>query len=792
MIKNYFLVAWRNLLNNKGYSAINIFGLAAGIAVAMVIALWVVHEYSYDRFMPDHERLYRVQRNFASNGDTLTFTTVSLKLADVLRNEIPEMEYVCETDWLGSHALKAGERKVVLNGGGVQDDFLKAFQFRLLQGDAASVFKDPFSIVLTESTAKALFGNENPMGKMVRVDNQHDLAVTGILKDLPATSTFRFKYLYPFSFLDKTNNFVIGNRTSGTFSGNAFQIFVKVRPAVNLAQLASKIAFLEKREKGNTNAEKSIVILQGMDRWHLFGNYENGKEAGGFIDYIRIFSAIGILVLLIACINFVNLTTARSEKRAREVGIRKAIGSRRLHLVVQFLAESLILTFIALSVSLVMVAVALPFFNKMTGAEIHIPFTDIRFWLITLVCVALTGITAGLKPAFYLSSFNPVKTLKGTMKIGASATWSRRALVVVQFTCSVVLVISTMVIYRQMKYAKDRPTGFETTRLMSSRLTQDMRKTNDALKQDLLQSGLVNHVSTASCPPADINWHSDIDYFPGKLPGETVEMGMVLTGDDYINTMGMKLMAGRDFRPGLSDTLNIMLNETAVKRLRLKDPLTTEIKLGDKPFRVIGVVHDALMANPFRHPEPMLFMKSNDDEGYLLYQLAPSVAPHRAVEQLGTIFNRHNPAFPYVYEFVDDAYNNKFHQEMLTGRLSGIFAVLAIMISCLGLLGLAAYMAEQRTKEIGVRKVLGASIAQVWFLLSRDFIVLVLISCLIASPIALYSLQRWLAQYDYRITLGPGVFLFAAVIALAITLVTISFQAIKAAMANPVNSLRSE
>lgn len=792
MIKNYFLVAWRNLLNNKGYSAINIFGLAAGMAVAMVIALWVVHEYSYDRFMPDHERLYRVQRNFDSNGDTLTFTTVSLKLADVLRNEIPEMEYVCETDWLGNHALKAGERKVVLNGGGVQDDFLKAFQFRLLQGDAASVFKNPFSIVLTESAARALFGNENPMGKLVRIDNRHDLAVTGILKDLPATSSFRFKYLYPFSFLDKTNNFVMGNRKSGTFSGNAFQLFVKVRPKVNLAQLASKIAFLEKREKGNTNAERSIVILQRMDRWHLFGNYENGKESGGFIDYIRIFSSIGILVLLIACINFVNLTTARSEKRAREVGIRKAIGSRRLHLVVQFLAESLTLTFIALLCSLVMVAVALPFFNKMTGAEIHIPFTDIRFWVITMVCVTVTGIAAGLKPAFYLSSFNPVKTLKGTIKTGASATWSRRALVVVQFTCSVVLVISTLVIYRQMKYAKDRPTGFETNRLMSSQLTQDMEKTNDALKQDLLQSGLVSHVSTASCPPADINWHSDLDDFPGKLPGETLEMGMVQAGDDYINTMGMKLLSGRDFRPGLSDTLNVILNEAAVKRLRLKDPLTSEIKWNDRRLRIIGVVQNALMSNPFQRAEPMLFMKTDDKNGYLLYQLASGVAPHRAVEQLEAIFTRHNPAFPYVYEFADDAYNSKFHQEMLTGRLSGIFAMLAIMISCLGLLGLAAYMAEQRTKEIGVRKVLGASVAQVWFLLSKDFIVLVLLSCLIASPIALYSLERWLSQYDYRITLGPAVFLYAAVAALAVTLATISFQSIKAAMANPVKSLRSE
>ncbi|MBC9935056.1 ABC transporter permease [Chitinophaga qingshengii] len=792
MIKNYFLVAWRNLRNNKGYSAINIFGLAAGIAVAMVIALWVVHEYSYDRFLPDHDRLYRVQRNFDSNGDTLTFQTTSLKLAEVLRSEIPEMEYVCETDWMGKHALKVGERKVVMNGGAVQADFLKAFKFRLLQGDATSVFNDPFSIVLTQSAAKALFGEENPVGKMVRLDNQHDLAVTGVLQDLPANSSFQFKYLFPFSFLDQTNKFVQEDRKSGGFGNNGHQLFVKLQRGVNVPQLAAKIAFIEKRQKESINAQKSIVILQPMDHWRLFSEYKNGKEAGGFIDYIRIFSGVGALVLLIAGINFVNLTTARSEKRAREVGIRKAIGSRRRSLVVQFLTESLLLTFIALVCSLLMVVLALPAFNKMAGVAVHVPFEDIRFWVITLTGVFLVGVVAGLKPAFYLSSFNPVKTLKGSHKIGTSAAWSRRGLVVLQFTCSVVLVISTMVVYRQMQYAKDRPTGFEKDRLMVSELTEDMMKNNDALKQDLLQSGLVNHVSVSSSPPADMDWHADLQDFPGKQPGETVEMGMVMAGDDYINTMGMALMAGRDFRAGMSDTLNVMLNEAAVKRLRLKDPLNTSVKWDNRLYRVVGVVHNALMLSPFQQADPTMFIKSSGNERYLLYQLAPGVAPHSAVDKLGAIFNKHNPAYPYQYEFVNDAYNQKFRQEMLTGRLSGIFAVLAILISCLGLLGLAAYMAEQRTKEIGVRKVLGASIAQVWFLLSKDFLVLVLASCLIASPLALYFLERWLSQYAYRITLGPAVFVLAASIALVITLATVSFQSIKAAMVNPVRSLRSE
>ncbi|RBL90028.1 ABC transporter permease [Chitinophaga flava] len=792
MIRNYFKVAWRNITNNKGYSAINILGLSAGMAVAMLIALWVVNEYAYDRFLPDNNRLYRVMRNFESNGDTLTFNTVSLKLSDVLRNEIPEMEYVCEADWLGTHGLMAGDRKVVMDGGAVQQDFLKAFQFPLLQGKAETVFQDPSSIVLTKSAAATLFGKEDPMGKIVRLDNRDNFRVTGILRDLPANSTFQFKYLFPFSYYDQTVPFVKNSR-SGGFANNAFQIFVKLKAGINSDRLASKIAMLEKREKGNTNAEKSIVILQALNRWHLFGEYKNGKNTGGFIDYVRIFSVIGILVLIIACINFVNLTTARSAKRGKEVGIRKAIGSQRSQLVMQFLAESLLLSFMALICSLLMVWLLLPAFNSITGTAVQMPAGNVGFWGITLLCVVLTGIAAGLKPAFYLSSFNPVRTLKGAVKTGRSAVFSRRALVVVQFTCSIALVISTLVIYRQMQYAKERPTGYDADRLVMSQMSDDLNKHYDALKSELLQSGLVSQVARSSSAPTTISWHSDLKYFPGKLPGETVEMGMIVISNDYFTTMGMKLLSGRDYTQGQADSNSVILNEAAVKRLRLKDPLNAEITRGESErYRVIGVVRNALMLSPFQQADPTMFTRTNNEGEYLLYRLAPGVEPHKALAGLETIFGKYNPAYPYVYEFVDKVYNSKFHQEMLTGRLSGIFAILAIAISCLGLLGLAAYMAEQRTKEIGVRKVLGASIVQVWFLLSRDFIVLVLISCLIASPLALYFLQHWLAQYEYRINIGPGVFLVAAVMALLITLCTISFQAIRAAVANPVKSLRTE
>jgi ABC-type antimicrobial peptide transport system permease subunit len=789
MFKNYFKTAWRNIVRTCGYSLLNVSGLAIGMAVALLIGLWVYDQYSFDKTLPDYKRLYRVQRNFDSNGDTLTFLSTSLKLADALRNQVPEVEYVAESAGMGPHGLMTGNKKFYIEGGIIGNDFLKMFQYPLIKGNAASVFKDAYTIVLTQSTAKALFGNEDPINKTIRFDNKHDLRVTGILKDLPGNSSFNFKYLVPFSYFEQTNDYVKRQRT-GSYSNNSYNIFVKLRPGADYAKVYPKIRNIEHTEPDNTNAMKSYVTLQPLERWHLYSNYVNGQDTAGFLEYVHMFTLIGLLVLVIACINFINLTTARSEKRAKEVGVRKAIGSQRIDLVIQFLLEAFLLTIIAFVFALVFAGLALPAFNSLTGDNISIPFSNIYFWLIMFSCLLLTALLAGSRPAFYLSSFNPVRVLKGTMQAGKSSI-SRKVLVVLQFSCSIALIISTIIIYQQIQYAKERPSGYNLNRLISTDMNVDISKNYTALKNELLQKGIADAVTTATSPATGVWWHTDIDQWPGKNAGETIEMGEIITSRDYFKAVGMVFSAGRDFTSD-NDTTSTIFNEAAIKKMRIKNPVNRIITWGGTQYKIVGVVKDALMNSPFTAAEPTMFICYPQPQNIMMYRLSPKIKTQDAVTQLTAIFNKYNPAFPYKYMFADEEYASKFKLEVLIGKLAGVFAALAIFISCLGLFGLAAYVAEQRTKEIGIRKVLGASVQEVWLLLSKDFIVLVAISCLVAVPVSFYFLHSWLMNYDYRISIGAGVFVLSGLMALVITIVTISFQAIKAALTNPVESLRTE
>jgi len=533
------------------------------------------------------------------------------------------------------------------------------------------------------------------------------------------------------------------------------------------------------------------ILLDPIEHWHLFEKFEKGKAVTGFVEYVRIFTTIGILVLLIACINFINLTTARSEKRAREVGVRKAIGSRKTQLILQFLTESILLTFIAFIFSLFLVQMALPAFNNLTGTKIEVPFGNYIFWLIVLGAVLLTGLLAGARPAFYLSSFEPVKVLKGKIHSGKTGALPRKVLVVLQFSCSIALIICTFIIYQQIQYAKNRPSGYEKDRLMITDINKDLGDNYTIVKNDLIQKGIAESVTTASASVSTGGNHRDVDDWQGKRPGETVDMGMIRVTDNYFKTLGMTIKEGRDFK-GPSDTLNVIFNEAAVRLLRLQNPLNQTITWIDTKFRIIGIARNALTASPFAPADPTIFFYDSNPQEVMMYRLSPRIKTQDAINKLTTIFNKYNPAYPFMYTFADDNYAAKFQLEVLIGKLSGLFSALAIFISCLGLLGLAAYTAEQRTKEVGIRKVLGASDAQVWLLLSKDFILLVLISCLIASPVAFYYMQNWLQKYDYRISISPVVFVIAGILAIAITILTTSFQAIKAAVANPVKSLRSE
>jgi putative ABC transport system permease protein len=538
---------------------------------------------------------------------------------------------------------------------------------------------------------------------------------------------------------------------------------------------------------------KPEIFFQPMTDWHLYGSFKDGVEAGGFIEYVRLFSIIGALVLLIACINFMNLSTARSEKRAREVGVRKAVGSRRQDLILQFLIESLVITIAAAGFALLLVQLTLSPFNLLTACAIAIPWSSALFWAIMAVYVLATGLLAGSRPAFYLSSFQPVKVLKGTIGAGRSAALPRKILVVLQFSCSIALIISTILIYQQIQYAKDRPTGYNADRLVMTDGSGDLDRNYPALKDELLKSGMVESITKSSSFVIGLwNW-TIIEDWKGRLPDESLMMGNVTIADDYFPTMGMQLAAGRNFSGNYaSDTSYVILNETAVKRMRLKDPINQVITWRQTPHTIIGVVKDALMQSPFSRPDATIFDYNPAKATNISYRLTRNADVHTAIARLETIFNKYNLSYPFLYHFVDESYAAKFHLETLVGRLAALFATLAIFISCLGLFGLAAYMAEQRMREIGIRKVLGATVSQLWLLLSKDFIALVLIGCVVASPVAYYFLHGWLQHYYYRITIGPGVFIVAAAMALLITVMTISFQAVRAAVSNPVKSLRTE
>jgi len=793
MFRNFFTTAWRNLIKNKAYSALNILGLAIGMAVALLIGLWVQYQNSYDRDLPGYQQVYQARLRFIRNGERQQMMATPLPLSEAMRKEVPGVRYAAHTDWMGYHNLAVGDKKLFIGGAQAEEDFFHIFPYPALKGDPSLALKDPYSIVLTESTAHSLFGNDDPMNKTLRVDNRQDLVVKAVIRDLPGNSTFNFNYVIPFSYSIGANAWV--KEATTNWHNNSFQTFVALQPHTSYEEIEPKLkALVQKYDPESYTVAREEVFMQPMKDWHLFSEFKNGEASGGFIEYVRLFSLIGVLVLLIACINFMNLSTARSEKRAREVGVRKALGSLRGNLILQFLVESLVITFVAAAVSLLLVQLILPAFNTLTNCHILVPYSSFFFWVLMAGYVMGTGLLAGSRPAFYLSSFRPVKVLKGSIRAGRTATLPRKLLVVLQFTCSIALIISTLLIYQQIQYAKDRPSGYDNHRLVLADGSEDLRRNYTALKNELLQTHLVESVTLSSSPVTALwNW-SAVQEWSGKYPRETLSMASVDIAGDYFKTLGMQLVAGKNFTGNVAvDSGSVIINEAAALRMRLKDPINQSVTWRQTHHvKIIGVVKDALMLSPFNAPEPTFFAYNPDEAFNVMYRISRNADLHTAMDRITAIFNKYNPAYPFSYHFADESYADKFRLEVLVGRLAGLFAVLAIFISCLGLFGLAAYMAEQRTREIGIRKVLGATVSQLWLLLSKDFIVLVIISCVVASPIAYYSLHSWLEKYTYRITIGPGVFFLAAILALAITVLTISWQAIRGAMANPANSLRSE
>ena len=794
MMKYYSKIAWRNLLKNKVYSFINIAGLASGMAVAMIIGLWIHDETSANKHFKNYGSLYQVMMHQTFDGKRGTQQALPFPIGEELKSKYPDLKDVAMCDWGQSHSLIYGEKKISKFGHFIGPEAINMFSIKIIEGDKDPLH-EPYSIVLTSETAKILFGNENPIGKMVKMDNQTNMKVTAVVEKQPKNSSITFDYLMPFQVQEVLYSWIKEYHKTN-WRNNSWQTYVQLNDKASPTAVSSKLKNVVISHVTDENTLKNIkpeVFIHPMAKWRLYSDFENGKNTGGFIKYVRMFGILGLVVLLIACINFMNLSTARSEKRAKEVGVRKAVGSERRQLISQFLNESILIAACSFILALGIVILALPYFNKLTDKDMSLQLANPLFWIIMIAFTIITGLLAGSYPAFYLSSFNPVRVLKGNLKAGQSSSLPRKILVVLQFSSSVILKIGTIIINQQIQYGKNRPIGFNNKGLISVLWSDDISKNFETIRQELLSTGAVASVCKSNSPPSQIYSNNNGWEWKGSQPvDKAVLFSTIATSYDYTNTLGIKLLAGRDFSRDFADSNGVILNQAAVKRMNLQNPVGASLKWNDKPMTVIGVIPDIQMESPYRAISPLTVIYNKDWVGYVDIRFNPNMSASKAIALIKPIFDRFNPSFPFEYQFADEEYAKKFNYEELVGNLAGITAVLAIFISCLGLFGLASFTAEQRVKEIGVRKVLGASVLNLWKLLSKDFVILVLISCVIAMPVAGYFMNEWLNSYTIKTSIGPGVYILVVAMSLAITLITVSFQAIRAAMANPVKSLRTE
>ncbi|HFA50153.1 MAG TPA: ABC transporter permease [Bacteroidetes bacterium] len=790
MFQNNLKIAFRNLLKNKVTGFINIAGLAIGMAVAMMIGLWMHDELSFDKFHKNYDRLAILYAHLDFNGDIMSSPAISLPSAPALRNGFgADFADISLASWNFEHLLVNGDKKLLREGMYVEPAFPKMFSLDMVAGDYNSALSSPNSILICQSLATALFEDIPAIGNTIRFDSEQDLRVTGVFNDLPYNSTLKSAdYFLPWA--DYLAHAEWVGSSQDNWSNHSFQLFAEISKEADFASLNEKIKDLERPhfEEANPTLE-----LFPMSRWHLYRSFENGVNVGGRIQFVWLFGIIGAFVLLLACINFMNLSTARSEKRAKEVGVRKTIGSGRGQLIGQFLSESLLVVFLALAFSVALVQASTSAFNNLADKEVGIPWDMPVFWAVLLGFAIITGLLAGSYPAFYLSSFRPLQVLKGTFKQGRSAALPRKVLVTVQFTVSVMLIIGTVVVFQQIEHAKNRPVGYERNGILTFSITTELEDKFEMLRTELLGTGAVEELCYSNSPVTEIQANQIGFEWEGKEPNAQPVFAVMACSYEYGKTMGWEMVEGRDFnRKFATDTSAIIFNEAAAKMTGLDDIVGQTIRWNDEPFHVVGVAKDMIMQSPWEPVRPAVFHVNPDWASYISVRLQPGVPVHDALSKVEAIYKKHSPSSPFEYKFADGEYEAKFRSEERVGKLARVFAILAIFISCLGLFGLSAYVAEQRAKEIGIRKVLGASVAKLWAMQSKGFVGLVIVSCLVAIPLAWFFLESWLSDYDYRIELGWGVFMASGVLALLVTLATVSFQSVKAAVANPVESLRSE
>ena len=803
MLKSYFLVAWRSFRKNKVSSFINIFGLSVGMAVAIFNGLWVLDEYSFNKYHQHYDRIGQVMTRYTHDGESSINNNMSFALALELKNHYADnFEHYVISSGTKEGILSTSEKQISGTGEYMDPDAPEMLSLKMIHGTRSGL-KDTYSILISASLARSIFGETDPVNQMMKINNRSDVKVTGVYEDLPPNTEFRKdQFIAPFNLWLSSNDW-IQKEAAQDWTNHFLRVYAQIKTTGSFAKVSASIENAERRNARffkNASFQEEKDFLYPMSQWHLYAPFR-GKISSEPIHMVRLVGLTGIAVLLLACINFMNLSTARSEKRAREVGIRKTIGSGRLQLINQFFSESLLVVLFAYVFALCLTILFLPAFNQLAAKQIAIPWSNPVFWLASLIFIILTGLLAGSYPALYLSSFTPVKVLKGSFRVGRLASLPREVMVVAQFSISIILVICTLLVYRQIQFARSRPVGYDRERIITMKMkSDDFYGKYDLLRAELKKTGAVTEMSESMGRVTELGSNNGGFEWKGMDPKMPQNFGTITVTPSFGKTINWKVISGRDFSDNsIADSSGVILSESAVKIMGLKNPVGENIRWTfwvnqeSKNYTVLGVVKDMVMQSPYEPVLPTIFFIKSLNAGVDWINIKIANMPMaEALPKIETVFRKIIPSAPFEYKFVDDDYAAKFKAEQLVGRLATVFGVLAVFISCLGLFGLVSFVAEQRIREIGIRKVLGASVFSLWQLLSTRFLTLVSISFVIAAPLALMIMHSWIQKYSYRTNLSPWIFIMSALGALGITIITVSFQSIKAALTNPVTSLRSE
>ncbi|RYY25621.1 MAG: ABC transporter permease [Chitinophagaceae bacterium] len=784
MIFNYFSIAWRTITKNKIYSGINIIGLTIGMAGFILIATWIWNEKSFDQFHENRTTLYKVWNRTMGPGNVQAWDITAGPLGKSLKNDFAEIKNTSRIYWSMDRLFSYGDKNLKAKGNDVDKPFLRMFSFPLLKGDPDHALDDVNNIVITEDLAKRIFGDEEPMNKMVRIDNNEPYKVSGVLRNLPSNTSFDFEYLVS---LEKGESYYGNN-----WGNNSYYTFIQLQPNTSIEAFNDKIKTALLRYSPESETE---IFLHPLTKWHLYSRFENGKIAGGRIEIIYLLLVIGLLVLGIACINFMNLSTAQSQNRAKEVGVRKVIGAGKASLIRQFLTESILIAAVAGVLAMILVELCLPSFNRLSGRSLAISYGQPIFWISLLSFVLLTGLLAGSYPAFFLSAFKPIKVLKGELSSIQRRFTPRKVLVVIQFSIAIILIVSTTIIYSQIKFVQQRNAGYNVDNLVEVPIEGDINKNFQVIKSELLSKGVITSMCKTSLGvTVDGSTTSGLKWSGMNPELEGLIFSRFGTSGNFISTLGLKLLEGRDINQEIyaGDTLAVLLNATAIKNMGLTNPVGKTIELSNLQYTIVGIFDDFIIGSPYSRVNPMAVIGTKYWTYNTVMRFNSKNEMSRNLKIAEAVFRKYNPAYPFNYSFVDQEYEKKFNDQQQTGALSALFSGLTIFISCMGLFGLAMHTAGNRKKEIGIRKVLGASVAGITNMLANEFVKLVIIAITIATPISWYIMNKWLMDFEYRISISWLTFLFVGLSAILIAIITISFQAVKAALANPVKSLRTE